>query len=154
MADIAEELKALRNATPADPPSLAALEAIAAAAQMPLPDPEPRNTAAKERMLPACYTAFPAPNINIKALHEETLFYIFYMLHSSDLQIKAYNELLAKGYAYSTKLGCFLLLPERREGTRTVTMFDPRQWEKVSVDVAFDEAFLASLTGVVERESL
>lgn len=152
MRDLSEELKNIRNSEYRPPPTLKEIEEIAENASKPDYTQTARRLAIVDRMLPECYTTFTFTNINIQNLHEETLFYIFYAVTESDLQVKAYNELISKGYMFSKTLDSFVMLSDPRvaDGKKhNVIMFEPNDWGKVTRSVLFDEAFLAGLVSQV-----
>ncbi|KAL6122766.1 general negative regulator of transcription subfamily 2 [Nucleospora cyclopteri] len=100
------------------------------------------------RMLPKCYTDFVFTNVNVQALNDETLFYIFYGTNNCELQIRAYNEILEKGYYYSKTLEQFVLLSDIKiadNKKRTILVFNPFKWERENIDVFFDDNFIKSL---------
>lgn len=155
MRDVLEELRSIRNSEPKEPPTAGELEAIAEQTSKVDYAKRPRSAAVVSRMLPQCYTTFTFTNVNIQNLHEETLFYIFYALANTDIQVRAYNELVRKGYRFSKSLGNFVALGEpcAADGqSRTVTLFDPYEWQKVSREVVFDAEFVGSLESFTEGE--
>ncbi|CAD24975.1 GENERAL NEGATIVE REGULATOR OF TRANSCRIPTION [Encephalitozoon cuniculi GB-M1] len=108
------------------------------------------------RMLPNCYPRAPNEGIfkvNIEDmkmdnLHEETLFYIFYSFPNDRLQIKAYDNILKKKYVFCKMYKCFVTFnsPATADHVkRSIVMFDPFSWSKVSLEVVFDEKFVRSL---------
>lgn len=100
------------------------------------------------RMMPECYRDINTPNIPVKALNEETLFYIFYAMPETEMQIEAYNEIINKGYFYSTQLGEFVYVKDSVKTdnkVKTILVFNPHKWEKENIDVMFDSKFIDSL---------
>lgn len=155
MKDVAEELRALRNSAAKAPPSFADLEKIAEKVHKTKHERNPRQSSVVGRMLPECYTAFSFTNVPMQNLHEETLFYIFYSLHDSDIQIRAYNELINKGYFYSRTLECFVMLsytklPDGKK--KNIILFDPIEWQKSVREVVFDTAFVDGLEAHVDEK--
>jgi NOT2 / NOT3 / NOT5 family len=128
MRDLNETLKNIRNSEFNDHMTLSDIEGIAENVSKPGYTSNTRSSPLLNRMLPECYTTFTFNNVNIKNLHEETLFYIFYAMNDSDLQIKAYNELISKGYLFSKMLDGFVMLGDIRMADnkkRNVVLFDP-----------------------------
>lgn len=155
MKDIAEELKMLRDSENKPAPSLKDLEMIAEKVSNPDYNRPRKVRSMISRLLPECYTTFTFNNINIKSLHEETLFFIFYALAESELQIKAYNELIQKGYLYSRMLEGFVFFddPQSVDNKRkSILFFDPFEWEKCTKEVVFDEKFVNTLESRVPEE--
>ncbi|AFN82428.1 general negative regulator of transcription [Encephalitozoon romaleae SJ-2008] len=108
------------------------------------------------RMLPNCYPKAPNEGIfkvNIEDmkmdnLHEETLFYIFYTFPNDKLQVKAYDNILRRKYIFCRMYKCFVTFnapPIADHVKRSIVMFDPFSWSKVSIEVVFDERFIRSL---------
>lgn len=150
MRDVLEELRSIRNSEGKKPPTLEELSDIAEHCSEAIEDYELRRASFFKRMLPEYYSSFVyhgAPPI--KGLMEETLFYIFYAMVDSDLQLQAYNELIGKGYLYSKTLDLFVLLAEQQRAvdseTHTVTTFDPWQWKRVARSVVFTREFIGGL---------
>ncbi|KAJ2848242.1 transcriptional regulator [Coemansia brasiliensis] len=91
--------------------------------------------------LPDCYTAsHPAPAITkIPSLMDETLFYIFYTMPRSELQLAAAEELYRRQWRYHKELRLWLTKdPETQPTARTprgeqgiFIFFDPSVWQKV-----------------------
>ncbi|KAJ2453851.1 transcriptional regulator [Coemansia sp. RSA 2336] len=91
--------------------------------------------------LPDCYTASnPAPAITkIPSLMDETLFYIFYTMPRSELQLAAAEELYRRQWRYHKELRLWLTKdPETQPTARTprgeqgiFIFFDPGVWQKV-----------------------
>lgn len=107
------------------------------------------------RLLPECYTTFEFKNVNLKNLHEETLFFIFYSLPESDLQLRSYNELIYRGYVFSKTLDQFVFVNDQiiaDNKRKTVAAFDPLNWEKVAKEVIFDSSFVNGLHYFVSDE--
>lgn len=152
MKDTAEELKILRNSENKPVPTIKDLEAIAEKVANPDYNKPIRPHSVISRLLPECYTTFTFNNINIKSLHEETLFFIFYAIAESELQIKAYNELIHKGYLYSKMLDGFVFFdgPKSADNKKkSVLFFDQFEWEKCTKEVVFDEKFVNTLESFV-----
>lgn len=155
MKDISEELKVLRDSENRPAPSLKDLEIIAEKVSSPDYNKPRRLRSVISRLLPECYTTFTFCNINIKSLHEETLFFIFYALAESELQIKAYNELIQKGYLYSRMLDGFVFFDDPKGADnkkKSILFFDPFEWEKCTKEVVFDEKFINTLESLVSEE--
>ncbi|ORD93816.1 general negative regulator of transcription sub 2 [Enterospora canceri] len=103
---------------------------------------------ALRRMRPKCYSEITKPTIKIECFNEETLFYIFYAMNETEMQIRAYNQIIDKGYYYSTQLEEFVILGDTKcadNQTKTILVFNPYKWEKENVDILFDDAFINSL---------
>ncbi|KAJ2822654.1 transcriptional regulator, partial [Coemansia erecta] len=91
--------------------------------------------------LPACYNASrPPPAITkIPSLMDETLFYIFYTMPRSELQLAAAEELYRRQWRYHKELRLWLTKdPETQTIARTprgeqgvFIFFDPGAWQKV-----------------------
>lgn len=148
MKDLNEELKALRENEDKSLPSLEDIEEMAERLSCENSNKQRKPSAKISRLLPECYTTFTFTNINIKALHEETLFFIFYALVESELQIQAYNELIQKGYVFSKALDGFVFFDESPvldNKRRKILYFDPFEWEKCLKEVVFDEKFIDTL---------
>ncbi|KAI5148885.1 hypothetical protein ENBRE01_0597 [Enteropsectra breve] len=150
MKDVQEDLKTLKNCKMKDPPELEELDEIALASKKAEVVRLKRPYSKVTRMLPACYQTFNFKGVPIESLHDETLFFIFYAMTETDLQIKAYNELLKKGYLFSKKLLKFLtaddeLVADNRQ--HTVIVFNPSEWEKSYIDIMYDKEFITSLQG-------
>lgn len=155
MRDVLEELKSIRNSETKEPLTLQEIERIAGHVSNPDYNKNQKSSPILSRMLPECYTTFTFNNVCIQNLHEETLFYIFYAMHESDLQIKAYNELMHKGYLFSKSLDSFVVLGDLKiadNRKRTIVVFDPCEWEKINKEVVFDEQFINSLESFVADE--
>lgn len=76
------------------------------------------------------------------------------MKHGSQLQIKAYNELINKGYLYSTQHRVFVILETPKAVTNTsenIIFFDPMIWERSSKEVVYDTEFIDSLQSHVSE---
>lgn len=87
-------------------------------------------------------------------MHEETLFFIFYALAESELQIKAYNELMQKGYLYSRMLDGFVFFdgPKNTDNKKkAILFFDQFEWEKCTREVVFDEKFVSTLESFISE---
>jgi len=157
MKDVAEELRALRNSPAKAPPTFADLEKIAERIHRAKQEKNPRESSIVSRMLPECYTSFTFNNVPMQSLHEETLFYIFYSMCESNIQIRAYNELISKGYYYSRTLECFVMLsytkiPDGKK--KNVIMFDPVEWQKSVKEVVFDTAFVNGLESYIDEKDM
>ncbi|KAJ2306735.1 transcriptional regulator [Coemansia sp. RSA 2706] len=91
--------------------------------------------------LPACYNASrPPPAITkIPSLMDETLFYIFYTMPRSELQLAAAEELYRRQWRYHKELRLWLTKdPETQPSARTprgeqgvFIFFDPGVWQRV-----------------------
>ena len=115
-----------------------------------------------ERILHPCYASIVSVYPKLSALHEETLFYIFYMHPGDKIQESAFYLLLDLGYYFCTALGYFLNFTERHiseklasgqsildNARHRVVVFDPFSWEKVSREVLYDRDFVESLRYIV-----
>ncbi|KAM0672343.1 hypothetical protein OCOL_000561 [Ordospora colligata] len=107
-------------------------------------------------MLPSCYPKASVEgtfkvniqDMNMDNLHEETVFYIFYSFPGDELQLKAYNNIIKRKYIFCKIYKCFVFLTTSAvvdHIKRSIVMFDPYTWSKVSVEVSFDEKFIRSL---------
>ncbi|KAJ2081216.1 transcriptional regulator [Coemansia sp. RSA 988] len=91
--------------------------------------------------LPACYNASrPPPAITkIPSLMDESLFYVFYTMPQSELQLAAAEELYRRQWRYHKELRLWLTKdPETQPTARTprgeqgvFIFFDPGVWQKV-----------------------
>lgn len=108
------------------------------------------------KMLPSCYPRKPSEGIfriniddmKVENLHEETLFYIFYSFPNDELQLKAYKDILRRKYNFCKLYKCFVTFntPAVADNVkRTIVMFDPFTWTKISTEVMFDDKFVESL---------
>ena len=108
------------------------------------------------KMLPSCYPKASVEgtfkvniqDMNMDNLHEETVFYIFYSFPGDELQLKAYNNIIKRKYMFCKIYKCFVFLTTSAvvdHIKRSIVMFDPYTWSKVSVEVSFDEKFIRSL---------
>lgn len=108
------------------------------------------------RMLPGCYPRSASEgmfkvsikDMKMENLHEETLFYVFYSFPGDELQTRAYNNILRRKYVFCRLYKCFVALnaPAVPDGAkRSITMFDPFSWARISKDVVFDDRFVGSL---------
>lgn len=148
MKSLNEELKLIRDSDNKRPPSIGEIEESAEYLAENDFDKEKRQSSKISRLHPECYTTFTFNDINIKSLHEETLFFIFYAIVESDLQIRAYNELIQKGYLFSKSLDGFVFFEEPKVADnkkRKIIYFDPSEWEKCTREIVFDEKFINSL---------
>ncbi|ELA41590.1 uncharacterized protein VICG_01338 [Vittaforma corneae ATCC 50505] len=153
MKNIEDELKALRDSENKPPPTLADLENIAKKISNPDYCKDIKVKSFVTRLLPECYSAFTFNNLDVKNFHEETLFFIFYALPESELQVKAYNELIIKGFAFSKTLNAFVFFADPKiadNKKRSILVFDPFLWEKVYRETVFDEKFISTLEHLVE----
>lgn len=153
MKNIEDELKALRDSENRPAPTLADLESIAKKISSPDYNRDTRVKSFVTRLLPDCYSTFTFNNLNVKNFHEETLFFIFYALPESELQVKAYNELISRGFLFSKTLDAFVFFTDSKladNKKRNVLVFDPFLWEKAHKDIVFDEEFVSSLEYFVE----
>lgn len=101
-----------------------------------------------ERLIPQPYTKIEYRMPPFNALHEETLFYIFYMFPYDKAQENAFYMLLDMGYKYFTPLKYFMFSSDETVADnkkRRVVIFDPFTWEKITKDVIFDKDFVNSL---------
>ncbi|KAI4291230.1 hypothetical protein PAPHI01_0504 [Pancytospora philotis] len=157
MRDTADELKALRNSAPKPSPSVPELRKIVSKMNLQklFYKNYNRQFSLARSLHPPCYVQFLFTSVPIKSLHEETLFYIFYALHDTDIQIKAYNELIARNYLYSRALEHFVhncpRVADRKK--RSVIVFDHLEWIKVIREVVLDEEFVESLESYVDEKS-
>jgi len=155
MRELSEELKFLRDCEDKRLPSLKELEKIAEKISEDSYNKQKKSKSKISRLLPECYTTFTFNNVNIKALHEETLFFIFYALIESELQVQAYNELILKGYYFSRMLDGFVFFDDLKtvdNKRKKILFFDPFEWEKCLKEVVFDEKFINSLESSVLKE--
>lgn len=100
------------------------------------------------RMLPACYSKINIPNVKITSFNDETLFYIFYAMNETEIQIQAFNELIQRRYLYSIKLEEFFVKPNfiiDNLNSQTLTVFNPYKWEKENIEIIFDDEFNNSI---------
>lgn len=93
--------------------------------------------------LPACYNASRPPSAmtRIGTFSEETLFYIFYTMPRSELQLAAADELYRRQWRYHKELRLWLTKdPESQQPPTARTprgeqgvfiFFDPGQWQKI-----------------------
>lgn len=152
MKNLDEELKNLRDSENKTPLKLDELESIARkVSDLNYTKPtKPRSSVT--RLLPECYTHFTFNNLNAKNFHEETLFFIFYAFPDSDLQLRAYNELIQKGYLFSKTLDLFVFINDSKiadNKRRGVLAFVPKDWEKSTIEVLFDSNFILGLESTV-----
>ncbi|KCZ74547.1 hypothetical protein H311_04486, partial [Anncaliia algerae PRA109] len=101
-----------------------------------------------EKLIPQSYTKIDCKMPLLNSLHEETLFYIFYMYPKDKVQENAFYSLLDMGYKYCTVLKNFIYFSDEvvvDNKKRKVVLFDPFLWEKVTKDVTFDKDFISSL---------
>lgn len=111
-----------------------------------------------ERILHPCYINVGPVYPKITALHEETLFYIFYMCPADRIQESAFYLLLELGYFFCTTLKCFVSFTEKNVAEQLVAgksildnskhkivIFDPFSWEKLTKEVVYDKDFIESL---------
>lgn len=154
MRDINEDLKQIRENETKHPPTLAELEELAENLSNDNFNKYKKVNSKVSRLFPECYTTFTFSNINIQNLHEETLFFIFYALVESDLQIQAYNELINRGYSFSKTFDGFVFIEDSKiidNRRKKILYFDPFEWEKITKDVIFDDTFINGLQGVVPQ---
>jgi hypothetical protein len=100
------------------------------------------------QIIPECYTNIPFKLDKFSNYSEETLFYIFYAFPCEEIQIKAYDDLLQREFAYSKLHKNFMTLGEEKTADNkkhTLTMFDPFIWSKVTREILFDEKFISTL---------
>lgn len=151
--DINDELKIIKETVSNKNPTLAEIEAIAEKISTENYNKYKIPNLKIARMFPECYANFTFNNINVQNFHEETLFFIFYSLVESDLQLQAYNELIKKGYYYSKTLDGFVFFEESLKISdnrrKKIQFFDIENWEKQSKEVVFDDAFINSLQGKI-----
>lgn len=97
---------------------------------------------------------FTLTSVPIKSLHEETLFYIFYALVESEIQIRAYNELITRNYTYSCTQNCFIHdCAKVADGKRrNMVIFDPIEWIKTVKEILCDDAMINGLMGHVDEQ--
>lgn len=148
MKNIEEDLKALRDSPNVPPPVFQDLEKIAEHINTLDHNRLTKKKSFVSRLLPECYSTFTFSNLNVKTFLEETLFFIFYSLPESELQIKAYNELINRGYRFSKTLDVFVFFSESKIADtkkRTISVFDPFSWEKIQKEVVFDDSFISNL---------
>lgn len=120
-----------------------------------LKSPEERSL---ERVLHPCYTSVGPVSPKITSLHEETLFYIFYMCPADRIQESVFYLLLELGYFFCTTLKCFLSFAEKSvaedvvagrpiqdNSKHKIVIFDPFSWEKLTKEIVYDKDFLESL---------
>ncbi|KAJ2688093.1 transcriptional regulator, partial [Coemansia spiralis] len=91
--------------------------------------------------LPSCYnTSSPPPALSkIASLTDDTLFYVFYTMPRSELQLAAAEELYRRQWRYHKELRLWLTKdPETQPAARTVrgeqgmfVFFDPSIWQRV-----------------------
>jgi len=155
MKNLADEFKAIRSSEDKACPTLEELEEALVAGK----NDELRNAkipfASIKRLLPECYKHTKPGAISISLLHDETLFYVFYNLTESKLQVQAYNELLKRGYFYSLALDRFVIFncPKIEDSKRkAITVFQPLEWKKEVVEVVFTENFVNTLEGALIDE--
>lgn len=111
-----------------------------------------------ERILHPCYANVASANPKFTLLHEETLFYIFYMYPGDRMQESAFCMLLDLGYFFCTMLKCFVSFTEKHVAEQLVAgrsildnkkhkivIFDPFCWEKLTKEVIYDVDFVSSL---------
>ncbi|ORD95676.1 hypothetical protein HERIO_2307 [Hepatospora eriocheir] len=100
------------------------------------------------RALPKCYTEFNFDNIKFNSLNEQTLFYIFYAIPNSQIQIDAFNELINRDFYYSKTLEmfCYLKNPQADYSNKSIEVFNPIKWEKETKTILFDSKFIDNLT--------
>lgn len=148
MKNLEEDLKALRDSPNVPPPSFQDLEKISAHINTFENNRLTRKRSFVSRLLPDCYSTFTFNNLNVKNFHEETLFFIFYSLPESELQIKGYNELINRGYRFSKTLDAFVFFNDPKiqdNKKRTILVFDPFSWEKIHKEIVFDNEFISGL---------
>ncbi|EPR79369.1 NOT2/NOT3/NOT5 family protein [Spraguea lophii 42_110] len=97
--------------------------------------------------LPRCYDINVNVDINFNKVHEDTLFYIFYNITGSDIQIKAYIALLKRDYKYSIILQQFIQVNNMEYGEREIEIevFDHINWKKEKKIIIFDKIFVENL---------
>lgn len=111
-----------------------------------------------ERMLHPCYSNITSVHPKLSFLHEETLFYIFYMCPGDRRQENAFYILLDLGYFFCTTLRCFVSFTEKQAAEQLISgqaivddnkhkiiIFDPFCWEKLTKEVVYDADFIESL---------
>eukprot|EP00866_Antonospora_locustae_P001367 jgi/Antlo1/1367/1210 len=111
-----------------------------------------------ERILHPCYANVVCANPKLTLLHEETLFYIFYMYPGDRMQESAFFMLLDLGYFFCTTLKCFVSFTEKHIAEQLtsgrsildnkkhkIVIFDPFCWEKLTKEVVYDSDFVNSL---------
>lgn len=157
MKDTEEELKEIELAQGVEKPTMQDIEIIFEDSYKKSVAMLSRPLAITRRLYPECYRAFSLNAVPIKCLHEETLFYIFYTLHGSELQVKAYNELVFRNYQYSTTMDCFVIhnysqVPDGKK--KSIILFDPIEWQKLVREVVFDQSFVEGLVSYVEEIEL
>ena len=149
MKNLEDELKTLRESENRIPLKLEEIESIAERVLDSDSARPVRKSSVLSRLLPECYTTFTPPtSLKVSNFHEETLFYIFYGFPESDYQLKAYNELLQRGYVFSKTLNLFLFFNEPKaidNRRRNILAFSPKDWEKINVEVTFDTSFISNL---------
>lgn len=153
MKNIDEDLKTLRESDGKPAPSLQDLEGIARKISTLEYNRGVKLKSFTTRLLPECYSTFTFNNLDTKNFHEESLFFIFYALPESELQLNAYNELINKGYSYSKAMNAFVFCGDTKAADnkkRSILVFDPFRWEKVHREVLFDDAFVEGLEHRVE----
>lgn len=152
MKDITEELKYLKENESRQAPTLSELEELAESMSNDHFNKYKKSNSKISRFFPECYNTFTYTNIQITNFHEETLFFIFYALVESTMQLNAYNELISRGYYFSKTFDGFVFLEDQKivdNRRRKVLCFDPFEWEKIAKDVCFDETFINGLVGKV-----
>ncbi|OQS54485.1 hypothetical protein EHP00_1050 [Ecytonucleospora hepatopenaei] len=100
------------------------------------------------RMMPKCYSEINTPKVPLSSFNEETLFYIFYAMSETEIQVEAFNEILSKGYVYSTYLDEFVFYNDEIKvdnNVKSILVFNPYKWEKENVEILFDSKFIDSL---------
>lgn len=99
-------------------------------------------------LIPQCYINLANVNPNIKYLHEETLFYIFYNMIGQEVQMQAYRALIERRYHFHTKMNMFVKFGGERiadDTIRRITYFDVYNWKRDVIEVVFDKEFIESL---------
>ncbi|KAM0680098.1 hypothetical protein GINT2_001791 [Glugoides intestinalis] len=152
MKSTEDEIRTLLDSESNPAPTLTDLERIAENVFSSGCTPSSKTKSFVSRLLPECYSTFTFNNLNIKNFHEETLLFIFYALPESVTQIKAYNELISKGYLFSKTLDTFVFFIEPRiadNKKKSIIVFSPFEWEKTHKEVLFDDKFIAGLEDTV-----
>lgn len=99
-------------------------------------------------LIPQCYTKLANVNPNIKYLHEETLFYIFYNIIGQEVQLQAYKALIERRYYFHTKMNMFVKFGGDKiadDTIRRITYFDVYSWQREAMDVVFNKEFIENL---------
>lgn len=147
MKDINELLKSLKK-EPIDLGNTENVEKITERTIKPGYFTDFKTDSVVNRMLPSCYSTINTPNVGVDSFNEETLFYIFYAMNGTEMQVEAFNTILDRGYLYSTQLEKFIIINQKPMADnikQTILAFDPFKWEKENIEIEFTDSFLNTI---------